>query len=251
MSKYTIELTGMNLFNRMSCDFCDIYERDTFYELIENDNHTGFLMCESCFQEAKKDVKAVFQKAIGRFEKRINDIEKDIDSFREILSQSIQVAGRHSSRHDLKRYQKEIQEENKKFGDLVICKTRCGNCDGNPGDRHLPGCAEMYAIAEAVKDEDDLEFTYKFPLGAIKRLIRSYYEDIQIFDEELVYLSTSSSSGLRGETYCYRMLNDIRKQLNKHGLNGKKIIDEVFDQYFKADYKKMKSFNKNHIYSAG
>lgn len=102
-----------------------------------------------------------------------------------------------------------------------------------------------------IHEEDDLEFTYKLPLGAIKRLIRSYYEDIQMYDEELVYLSTSSSSGLRGEPYCYRMLSDIRKQLSKYGLNGKKIIDEVFDQYFKADYKKMKSFNKNHIYSAG
>jgi len=42
------------------------------------------------------------------------------------------------------------------------------------------------------------------------------------------------------------MLSQIEKQLNKHGLEGRKIIDEVFNEHFKNDYERMKRFNKNH-----
>jgi hypothetical protein len=97
-----------------------------------------------------------------------------------------------------------------------------------------------------IHDEDSLEFKYRLPLGAIKRLIISYYEDIKMFDEEWVYLATSSSSGLRITPYCYRMLGDIEKQLDKRGFNGKEIIREVFDRYFKKDYEKMNLYSKNH-----
>ena len=97
-----------------------------------------------------------------------------------------------------------------------------------------------------IHDEDSVEFTYKLPLGAIKRLIKSYYEDIQSIDSASVYMATSGSSEIRMHPYCYRMIADLRKQLDKHGLNGKKICDEVFDQYFKADYENMRRFQKNH-----
>lgn len=97
-----------------------------------------------------------------------------------------------------------------------------------------------------IHEDDAIEFSYKLPLGAMKRLIESYYKDIQMYDEENVYLATSSSSGLRGKPYCYRMLGSVRKQLDKHGLNGKKIDDEVFDNQFKDAYEKMKIFSKNH-----
>lgn len=99
---------------------------------------------------------------------------------------------------------------------------------------------------QEIHEDDAIEFSYKLPLGAIKRLIESYYKDIQMYDEENVYLATSSSSGLRGKPYCYQMLASTRKQLDKHGLNGKKIDDEVFSNQFKDAYEKMKIFSKNH-----
>ena len=108
------------------------------------------------------------------------------------------------------------------------------------GDRFVIG------YDEEIHYEDSIEFFYKLPLGAIKRLIRSYYEYIQMYDEENVYFATLSSSGMRGRPYCYRMINDLIKQLNKHGLNGEKIDDEVFARYFKEDYEKLKRFDKNH-----
>lgn len=97
-----------------------------------------------------------------------------------------------------------------------------------------------------IHNEDAQEFTFKLPIGAIKRLIKSYYEDIKEVDEEGVYLHQSGSMGLRLRPYCYRMIDEVSKQLNKHGLEGKKIVDEVFDMYFKEDYEKMKKFDNNH-----
>ena len=117
----------------------------------------------------------------------------------------------------------------------------------NRGLEPMPlGTRGIVGYDSEIHDDDSVEFTYRLPLGAIKRLIRSYYKDIQMYDEENVYLATSSSSGLRGRSYCYRMLGDISRQLDKNGLNGKKIVDEVFDNNFKADYEKMKRFSKNH-----
>src|SRR5260221_13361126 len=79
-----------------------------------------------------------------------------------------------------------------------------------------------------IHEEDVIEHTYKLPLGAVKRLIRSYYDDIESIDSEGVYLCSSGSWGLRMWPYCHKMLNNIIEQLNKHGLKGKEIFDEVF-----------------------
>lgn len=116
----------------------------------------------------------------------------------------------------------------------------------NKGLEPLPTGVGIIGYNEEIHIEDSQEFTYKLPLGAIKRLIKSYYEDIQMYDEENVYLATCSSTGDRARPYCYRMLNEIKKQLNDHGFNGKEIDDQVFNRYFKEDYEKMKRFNKNH-----
>ncbi len=110
----------------------------------------------------------------------------------------------------------------------------------------LLGTKGIIGYNPEIHDEDSVEFTYKLPLGAIKRLIISYFKDIQMYDEEWIYCSQSSSSMIRGFPYCNRMLGEIHRQLDKHSLNGKKIIDEVFDEYFKSDYEKMKRFKKNH-----
>ena len=117
----------------------------------------------------------------------------------------------------------------------------------NRGLEPMPlGTRGIVGYDSEIHDDDSVEFTYRLPLGAIKRLIESYYKNIQMYDEENVYLATNSSSGDRGRPYCYRMISDINEQLDKYGLNGKKIVDEVFEQYFKAGYEKMNRFNKNH-----
>ena len=94
--------------------------------------------------------------------------------------------------------------------------------------------------------EDSFEFTYKLPLGAIKRLIKSYFKDIDLVISDWVYYRQTGSWGIRIEPYCNRMISNLIKQLDKHGLNGKKIINEVFNRYFKVDYEKMNRYSKNH-----
>lgn len=126
-------------------------------------------------------------------------------------------------------------------------KIKVVKTDRNEGLEPMPlGNIGVAGYVPEIHSEDALEFTYKLPLGAIKRLIKSYFEEIQDVDEESVYLHQSGSYGLRMWPYCYKMIDEICKQLNGHGLGGKKIIDEVFDTYFKKDYEKMKRFSKNH-----
>lgn len=96
-----------------------------------------------------------------------------------------------------------------------------------------------------IHEEDYVEFSYKLPLGAIKRLIKSYYEDILSIDQEFIYTGQTGSWEIRMKPYCNRMIGVILKQLDKHNLNGKKIVDEVFDQYFKSEYGKMESYRKS------
>jgi len=97
-----------------------------------------------------------------------------------------------------------------------------------------------------IHEEDSIIFSYRLPLGAIKRLIKSYYEDLQSICQSATYMGQSGSWEIRMEPYCNRMIWEIIDQLNKHGLDGKKIDGEVFDRYFKDDYEKMKRFSKNH-----
>lgn len=99
---------------------------------------------------------------------------------------------------------------------------------------------------DEIHGDDSVEFTYKLPLGAIKRLIRSYYQALLSIWQSSVYAGQSGSTEIRMEPYCNRMIGNIIEQLNKHGLDGKKIDIEVFDHYFKADIEKMKRFRKNH-----
>lgn len=108
------------------------------------------------------------------------------------------------------------------------------------GDRSVIG------YNEEIHQDDSIELNYKLPLGAIKRLIKSYYSEIRSIDEQSVYLAITGSTEIRLHPYCYRMLANIQQQLDKHGCKGKKIIDEVFNQYFKDDYEKLKRYEKNH-----
>ncbi len=96
-----------------------------------------------------------------------------------------------------------------------------------------------------IHEDDSIEFSYRLPLGAIKRLIKSYYEDILYIHQEFSYTGQTGSWEIRMKPYCNRMIVVIQKQLDKHNLNGKKIVDEVFDQYFKSEYGKMESYRKS------
>lgn len=97
-----------------------------------------------------------------------------------------------------------------------------------------------------IHSKDKLEYDFRLPLGAAKRLIRSYYEELRMIDEEGVYLGQSSSSNLRMYPFASRMIHDIKYQLGKQGVSGKKVADEVFEMYFKKAYAKMALYSKNH-----
>ena len=106
--------------------------------------------------------------------------------------------------------------------------------------------AGVIGYNKEIHDEDSVVFSYKLPLGAIKRLIRSYYKDINDIDAFWVYYRSTGSDEIRKQPYCYRMIGELQKQLDKHGLKGRTIIDEVFNKYFKEDYERLERFEKNH-----
>ena len=97
-----------------------------------------------------------------------------------------------------------------------------------------------------IHEDDSVEFSYKLPLGAIKRLLESYFQEIYSIDAEWVYYKTTGSTEIRIKPYCYSMIGEIGSQLDKHGLKGKKIVDEVFNWRFKKDYEELDRFEKNH-----
>lgn len=99
---------------------------------------------------------------------------------------------------------------------------------------------------EEIHSDDSIEFSYKLPLGAIKRLIKSYHEDLLSIYQDSTYLGQSGSWEIRMLPYCHAMLSNIEKQLNECGLNGNEICKEVFDKYFKAHKEQMDRYIKNH-----
>lgn len=126
---------------------------------------------------------------------------------------------------------------------IIVTKTK-----RNKGLEPKPTAVGILGHYPEIHEEDAIEFTYKLPLGAIKRLIRSYYETIKSIDSSGVYAGTSGSYEIRMWPYCYRVLGDIVQQLNKHGLDGKKIDEEVFNFYFKESYEKIERYSKNHTF---
>ncbi len=124
---------------------------------------------------------------------------------------------------------------------------RVRSTDKNKGlEPIIAGKRFIIGYDSEIHGEDSYEFTYMLPVGAIKRLIKSYFEEMESVDQESAYLNQSGSHGLRMYSYADRMLGDLRKQLDKHLLPGEKIIDEVFDAYFKKSYDKMKGYQENH-----
>lgn len=116
----------------------------------------------------------------------------------------------------------------------------------NKGLEPIVGKQFIIGYDREIHGEDSVELTYTLPLGAIKRLIQSYFEEMEMVDRESVYLNQSGSHGLRMYSYASRMLKDLEKQMKKHGLPGKRIIKEVFNVYFKKEYDKMNKYQENH-----
>jgi len=52
----------------------------------------------------------------------------------------------------------------------------------------LPTGVGIIGYNSEIHKEDSLEFSYKLPIGAIKRLIQSYYEEMKDLDEEDIYM---------------------------------------------------------------
>jgi hypothetical protein len=110
----------------------------------------------------------------------------------------------------------------------------------------LAGKKFVIGYDDEIHGEDSVEYNFKLPVGAIKRLIRSYYEEIYSICSMWIQCGQTGSYEIRMEPYCNRMISEIVKQLNKHGFNGQKIVDEVFNRSFKEDFDKLERFSKNH-----
>jgi len=88
--------------------------------------------------------------------------------------------------------------------------------------------------------EDSVEYNFKLPLGAIRRLIHSYFRDIYECRYGWIFLQTVGSSDMRRDIYAWRMLDHIEKELINNNLPGEEIIDDIFSRYFKKDFEMLK-----------
>lgn len=97
-----------------------------------------------------------------------------------------------------------------------------------------------------IHKEDAIEVKLTLPIGAVKRLFKSYYEDIKENAIENVYLRQTSSYYGRLNDYAAEMIIFIRNQLNQQGLKGEELENDVFNQYFKEEFDEMRKYDKNH-----
>lgn len=103
----------------------------------------------------------------------------------------------------------------------------------------VPGKFVVGMISE-ISPKNNKEISIQLPIEAIKRLIRSYYDDIRSYDEECVYLEQVDTTEMRRKDYADIMLASIEEQLGEAGLNAKEIQDEIFKMYFEDAYEKMR-----------
>jgi hypothetical protein len=99
---------------------------------------------------------------------------------------------------------------------------------------------------EEIHKDDAIKVPITLPLGAIKRLISSYLEDIVEIHQVFVYCGQSGSTEIRQLPYCELMLSGIIEALNKNGQDGKAIINEIFDAEFKACCDELDLYEKTH-----
>jgi hypothetical protein len=89
-----------------------------------------------------------------------------------------------------------------------------------------------------------MKINITLPLGAIKRLMESYLEDLAWIREACVYNGMSGSTEIRLGPYCNFMLNQLIEAVTVNGQDGKAVCDEVFERKFKKRHDDMDSYKK-------
>ncbi len=83
----------------------------------------------------------------------------------------------------------------------------------------------------------DAKYTFKLPLSTIRCLV---YSCLDILYEGATRFVHTDSYGIGVGSNVYSILNDLIKELDKHHLDGRRIIDEVFNQSFKEKFRQLK-----------
>lgn len=83
----------------------------------------------------------------------------------------------------------------------------------------------------------DAKYTFKLPLSTIRCLI---YSCLDVLYEGATRVVHMDSYDIGVSPSVYSILNDLMKELDKHRLDSRRIIDEVFNQSFKEKFRQLK-----------
>ena len=95
------------------------------------------------------------------------------------------------------------------------------------------------------KKLDETYYNFKLPLSAIKRLIRSYFDDIYNLEETWSEPWTGVSGWEeRLHSHCYIMLNHIEECLTENGINGEGLIRHIYNEEYLEKFKEIEEYRK-------
>lgn len=112
--------------------------------------------------------------------------------------------------------------------------------------RPIRGEGHVIGYVEEIHKDGAIKVTITLPLGAIKRLISSYYETLEAIAQMSVYYGQTGSWEIRQKPYCDLMLDELICILNLHGQDGVTICQEIWDAKFKKKYDEMEVYKKAH-----
>ncbi len=114
------------------------------------------------------------------------------------------------------------------------------------GQDTFPNEGETYLFPwpEEFEGANREEYNFILPLGAVKRLIRSYWKEIYLVIESQVQTQGTLSSDNALKIESYRMLVILMDQLAQQGLDGKCINEEVYNTYFKERFEELEKLDK-------
>jgi hypothetical protein len=69
-------------------------------------------------------------------------------------------------------------------------------------------------------------------VGAVKRLLRSYWEEIKTIDNFFLETSTTGSYEIRMKPFCFEKISKLKNNLNKAEFDGENINNEVMMSVF-------------------
>ena len=81
--------------------------------------------------------------------------------------------------------------------------------------------------------DNDSCFDFNFPIEAVRRLIYTCFVDLYHASLEYNVYECVSGSTFRLESLAYYMLETIGEELDRNGIDGKRVIDGVYSYYFK------------------